>query len=556
MDVRMPDGTLVRNVPEGVTKSQLLSRYQASKNLAALPQSHANIAAEQAGYSPTSGMSGLEKFAAGAGKVAYDLGRGVGQLLPRGPMGMAGPQVTRQDVEQSRVVDAPLMQSGAARAGNLAGNVVAAVPAAFVPGANTVAGAGLVGAGMGLLQPSTSSAETTANIAFGGAGGAGGQKLGQWAAPKIGQAITARATAAADAKSANAVRDQVLAEARKLGYKTPPASVNQESALARGVESLSGKQAMMQTAAVTNQKVTNRLVREEFGLPRSAPLSFSTLEGIRRKAGEAYKAVKGSGDVVTDQNYLDDLTNLSKSADELKADFPDLDIAGSKEIQGLQNGLLREKFSANGALEVIKELRHSASKNLAWNVDDPAKKALGMAQREAAGIVEDQVIRHLQSQGKGALANAFDKGRQTIAKTYSVQAALNEGSGNVVAGKLGAQLRKGKYLSGNLEKIARYASSVESGVVKESVGSPGVSALIAGASMGGGGAGLAMGNPGAAAVLAGLPLAREGARRALLSSVGQKVAAPGYNANNSLLQLMHGFAPLSAPIGIGIANSK
>lgn len=312
----------------------------------------------------------------------------------------------------------------------------------------------------------------------------------------------------------------------------------------------------MQTAAVTNQKVTNRLVREEFGLPRSAPLSFSTLEGIRRKAGEAYKAVKGSGDVVTDQNYLDDLTNLSKSADELKADFPDLDIAGSKEIQGLQNGLLREKFSANGALEVIKELRHSASKNLAWNVDDPAKKALGMAQREAAGIVEDQVIRHLQSQGKGALANAFDKGRQTIAKTYSVQAALNEGSGNVVAGKLGAQLRKGKYLSGNLEKIARYASSVESGVVKESVGSPGVSALIAGASMGGGGAGLAMGNPGAAAVLAGLPLAREGARRALLSSVGQKVAAPGYNANNSLLQLMHGFAPLSAPIGIGIANSK
>jgi hypothetical protein len=521
--------------------------FDEDERMAALPQSMANIQADQASYSPAADMSGFQSAAAGAGKAIYDLGRGAGQLFG---------VVDRQDVADARALDAPLMQSGAAKAGNFAGNVAAAIPAAFVPGANTVAGAGVIGAGMGLLQPSVSNKETALNLGLGLAGGAGGQKFGQWVAPKLSNAISQRAVTAAENKAANAVRDQTLAEARKVGYKVPPAAVNQESAIARGVESLAGKQAMMQTAAVTNQKVTNNLVREEFGLSRGARLSIETLNGIRKKASEPYKAIKATGEVVTDQNYLDDLTNLSKSADELKTDFPDLDIAGSKEIQSLQNGLLRERFSANGALEVIKELRHSASKNLAWNVDDPAKKALGMAQREAAGIVEEQVIRHLNAQGKGALAAAFDKGRQTIAKTYSVQSALNEGSGNVVASKLSAQLRKGKPLSGNLEKIARFASSVEGGVVKEQVGSPGVSALIAGASMGGGGAGIAMGEPTLAAVMAGLPLAREGVRRTLLTKAGQRIAAPSYSPNNSLLKMMRGVAPLSAPIGIGIANAE
>jgi hypothetical protein len=531
-DVEMPDGMVIEDVPDGTPKDVIHAKW---------------VKAQGAGYSPTDGMSGFDKFAAGAGKAVYDLGRGAGQLVGA---------VSREDVESSRALDAPLMKSGAAKLGNFAGNVAAAVPAAFVPGANTVAGAGVIGAGMGLLQPSTSTGETVANVAMGGAGGAGGQKLGQWAAPKIGQAIANRTTAAAEAKSSNAVRDATLAEARKLGYKTPPASVNQTSTTARAIESIAGKDAMKQTAAVGNQRVTNRLVRQELGLSNGAPLSIGTLKGLRSKAGEVYKAVKGSGDILADQQYLQEIDTLDNVAAELAQDFPDVKFAGSPEIQALKQSLGQQGFSANGAVEMLKKLRHEASNNLKWNVEDPGKKALGLAQRDAAGILEDQILRHLESQGKGALAKSFDSARQTIAKTYSVQAALNEGSGNVVAGKLSAQLRKGKPLSGNLEKIARYASSVETGVVKEAVGSPGVSALVGNLSLGGGVGGLALGNPALAAAAVALPFAREVTRRTLLTGPAQRLAAPSYAPQNSLLRLMQGVAPLSAPIGVGIANSK
>lgn len=547
MDVRMPDGTVITNVPEGTTRSQLMARYEKSKRLAALPQSMANIEADQASYNPTSGMSGSDLRVAGMGKVFADLGRGAGQLLG---------VTSNEDVRESRVLDAPLMATTAGKVGNFAGNVAVAAPAAFVPGVNTVAGAGLTGATLGLLQPAESAEERVKNTALGGTLGAVGQKVGQVAGAKIGDVVNRRATAAAQAEAAQSARDTVLAESRRLGYKAPPATVNQESTAARAIESIAGKESMKQTSAVANQKVTNRLVREEFGLPSSAPLRVSTLKGIRDKAGTVYQAVKNSGEVVTDQQYLDELTNLSSSADEVLADFPDLNFAGSEAITNLQNGLLREKFSANGALAAIKELRSNASKNLAWNVEDPAKKSLGLAQREAAGIIEDQVIRHLTAQGKAGLATQFDKARQTIAKTYSVQAALNEGSGNVVAGKLAAQLRKGKPLGGNLEKIARFASSVDAGIVKEPTGSPGVSALIASLSTAGGAGGLALGNPALAVTAAAVPLSREMVRRSLLTQTAQRLAAPTYAPRNGLLGMMQSVAPLSAPVAIGIGNTE
>jgi hypothetical protein len=545
MDVRMPDGVIVRNVPDGMGKDELLSRYQRKQRMAALPQSLANIEADQKTYAPT-GSDG-QNFAAGAGKAVVDLGRGAGQLVGA---------VSEQDAAASRALDAPLMATKAGKFGNFAGNVAPAALAAFVPGANTVLGAGAVGAGMGLLQPAESMQERLKNTAFGGVGGSVGQKVGQYVMPKLGQAIATRSAAAAEAKSLNSVRDATLAEARKLGYKIPPATVNQTSTTARAIESIAGKDSMKQTASVTNQRLTNKLVRQEFGLSNATPLSRDTLNGIRKTAGKAYEAVKQSGDIMADAQYLQEIDQLGSVADEIAADFPGMNFAGSAEVQQLQKSLGQQGFTASGAVEVMKKLRAEASKNLAWNVEDPSKKALGLAQREAAGIMEDQVIRHLQAQGKGGLATAFDKSRQTIAKTYSVQAALNEGSGNIVAGKLAAQLRKGKPLSGNLEKIARFASSVESGIVKEPIGSPGVSALVGTMSMGGGAGGLAFGSPELALVAAGLPFAREMTRRTLMTGPAQRLASPAYGAGNSPLQLMRGIAPLSAPVGIGLANAE
>lgn len=112
---------------------------------------------------PTEGMSGFSKFAAGAGKAIYDVGRGVGQL--------AG-VVSEQDVADARKRDEALMNTGAGMAGNIVGNVGMYAPLALVPGANTVAGGALVGAASGALQPTAEGESRLANAAIGGVTGA------------------------------------------------------------------------------------------------------------------------------------------------------------------------------------------------------------------------------------------------------------------------------------------------------------------------------------------------------------------------------------------------
>jgi hypothetical protein len=456
-------------------------------------------------------MSGGQKFLAGAGKAFVDLGRGVGQLFGG---------VSRQDVAQSRALDAPLMRSGSAKAGNIVGNVAATIPAVAIPGANTVVGAGAIGAGLGLLQPSTSTRETITNVGVGGAFGAGSQYLGgkvsQWASRKLGER-TARAAANAEL---NTVRDTTLKEAQSAGYVVPPSTTN-PTVTNRLIEGVSGKAATQQAAALKNQQVTNRLIRQDLGLGEAVPLTKGILNALRSKAGAVYKAISGVGEIATDGQYVDDLAAIAQSMDDVSRDFPDLNLNNNEEISKLIDGMLQDKFSAKSAIELTKQLRKSASGNLGgMNAADPAKRALGYAQRDAAAAVEDQLIRHLEATGKGELGKALDESRKLIAKTYSVESALNEGTGNIVATNLSAQLKKGKPLSGNLELVARFGQAFGK-AAKEVTDSPGVSALDAMFGVAGG----ATLNP---AFMA-LPVARVATRSAITNpSINRWMASPNY----------------------------
>ena len=68
-----------------------------------------------------------------------------------------------KEVKASRKRDEPLMATGAGMAGNIAGNVAMALPAMFVPGANTVLGAGAIGGLLGLAQPAEGGQERAQN---------------------------------------------------------------------------------------------------------------------------------------------------------------------------------------------------------------------------------------------------------------------------------------------------------------------------------------------------------------------------------------------------------
>jgi hypothetical protein len=118
--------------------------------------------------SATEGMSAIDKFRAGVGKSMVDTAQGLGQFV-----GLTD----RQDVADSRRLNADLMKTTAGKVGDITGNIATTLPLAFVPGANTIKGASLIGALTGLAQPSTSTQETLTNAGLGTVAG-GGSILG------------------------------------------------------------------------------------------------------------------------------------------------------------------------------------------------------------------------------------------------------------------------------------------------------------------------------------------------------------------------------------------
>lgn len=142
----------------------------------------ASPAAAEPAPNPTEGMSGLDLVRAGAGKAVADVGRGVGQLVRKVVPDKLADAVglpTQADIDEAKQRDAALLATTGGAAGNIAGNVALALPAAFVPGAQGVAGAAATGAVMGLTQPVASDESRLKNTAVGAGAGAGGVLLGR-----------------------------------------------------------------------------------------------------------------------------------------------------------------------------------------------------------------------------------------------------------------------------------------------------------------------------------------------------------------------------------------
>lgn len=318
---------------------------------------------------------------------------------------------------------------------------------------------------------------------------------------------------------------QVFKSGREAGYVVPPSTVKPSTPL-QLAESLGGKIATGQKASAQNQAVTNKLIRKELGLPENAHLTREVLSKVRSEAGKAYGEVEQAGRITADAQYADELKSLMSVADDIAKDFPDANVGATDQIGALVKTLQRESFDSKSAMAYLKELRNQAKGNLSpLNAADPAKKALGSAQREAAGVLEDQVIRHLQAQGKGDLAERFDKARVLIAKTHSVENALNPATGDVVARQLATQLRKNKPLSGGIKQAAEFASAFPKASQQLNDSGP-VSALDSFVV----GGGVATLNPS----LVAWPFARIGARNSLLSDVVQNRLLPSSKNVNAL----------------------
>jgi hypothetical protein len=184
--------TILQNVPEEAKRAQIHAKISAQVDADPISQGAMGFAKD---------MSGADQFTSAVGKGAHDLIQGAGQRLgdvvnffsPKPSQtlstlvtGQAPPTMaarlglpTSDDVAQSRAIDAPLMATPMGKVGNFVGKVATAIPAAFIPGANGLVGATLIGGAQGVLEPTTADESVLKNAAMGAAGGAAGLGAGK-----------------------------------------------------------------------------------------------------------------------------------------------------------------------------------------------------------------------------------------------------------------------------------------------------------------------------------------------------------------------------------------
>lgn len=446
-------------------------------------------------------------------------------------------------------VAATLPVGGFLGQGVRAAGAAGALPAAAVPLGEAIASGGLHAAGAGLgtrVAGGAISGGASAGLVDPDAAATGAVIGG--ALPGVVGAAARLGGAAEKATRGAAVPSGVrkAAEAgQEAGYVVPPSQV-EPSLKNRLLEGVAGKISVAQNASIRNQTVSNSLAKRALGLADDADLSIDALEGLRRNAASAYNPVAAAG-VVTPGKAYDTALNQALSGFKSQANsFPGAKVPEVvRDIEALRT----PQFDAGDALNMIRSMRESADR--AYRAGENLS---GKAYRQGAAALEDALETHLESLGQPAadILKNYRDARQLIAKSYSVQNALNPVTGTVNAVKLGSELAKGKPLTGELRQAAEFANAFpKAAQTPERMGSlPQTSPLdwAAATSLGAvTGAGAA-----AAAGLAARPLARAAALSGPIqrSLAADTQAAPqlGLSARDRLANL--DYLPPAAAVGL------
>ncbi len=463
----------------------------------------------------------LGSFLSQAGKTLRNTGEALG-IVDKSPEWEALQAANREVNPASSLAGDVVGTAGQAYLGGRAlkagGNAVAALgKGRAIPG--VVANA-MKYTGQGLTTPQSALQAATGGALFGAATtpgdlgdraaaamlGAAGGALGQKAGDVVQKTMARRAAA----KMASPVtqRQEAVQAALDAGYTLPPTEIK-PTAMNEVLEGLSGKIKTAQAASTKNQSITDALARAELGIAEGAPLSREALQGIERKAGQAYEAIRGFGPIQADDAYQQGLKGIFDKFQGASKDFPGL---ARPEVANLVDSLNQPQFGSDSAIDAIRVLRESADKFYRSGDTGIAK-----AYKQAAGELEALVGRNLEAAGSDMLP-AFQAARQTIAKSKTVGKALNDQTGEVSAQVLARELKKGKPLSGNLRKIAEVAEAFPRAT--QSLKEP-YRALSPLDFMTGALGGTATGNPFMLAAIG----ARPAARSAMLSPMYQRMAA-------------------------------
>lgn len=330
-------------------------------------------------------------------------------------------------------IAATLPVGGALGAGVKAAGAAGALPKAAIPLGEAIASGGLSAKGANMATRAAGGAiagGATAGLvdpdqAVTGAVIGAAAPLVVRGAGKVGHALTSSMRG----PEVPAGIKKAAESAAESGFVVPP-TMAKPTLGNRILEGLAGKQSVAQNASARNQQVTNQLAAKEIGLPPDTTITPELLKEIRTSAGQAYKAVAS------------------------------LPVKQAERAQPLLNKPASPEINPAQMVEDLKQARNDAQAwyrayNRSASPEDltKARAAEGLSKSLESGLES-----YAESLGQSELLQGLRNARTLIAKTYSVERALNPTSGSVDAQTL-AKLAKKGVLTGGLKSAADLATA-------------------------------------------------------------------------------------------------
>lgn len=488
-------------------------QYGTGKSFDTLPDGSlalSNSPEAAAARSPVSGNSFLQNALIGSGKFDTDLGLGARQVYatvadaisPRQPTLsslITGPQsrlsALQNEAAQKRQTDQAIMQTAGGKAGQIGTGVLTAIPLSAIPGVGTYLGAGAIGAGFGLLTPTTANESRLLNTGIGGALGIAGQGTGnllsRWLATRAAPAAASQASSAATATIAPSSADAVAAASGNISARATGGGYNFGSVGSDPIQGLTAAQteAAAQGAALgmrmtPGQSTGSRALLQLEAKLESQPMTsgpFNTIKAANQQA--VNRAWAGA---IGEQGHAVDSATLAQASDRLGQVFENVRTPNNiaitnpsatsraldsidQDVRGLLpgNGSIRdnplvadvEALSSQGSIngEQLGSLSSKLGRAAAKQMTTPGgDRDWGNALFQVKNHVDDMIQSTLSGEEATAYGSARQQYRalmQLTARTGNVNPSTGNVSGSNMANFL-QQTDKRGYLFGNNQSPA------------------------------------------------------------------------------------------------------
>lgn len=309
---------------------------------------------------------------------------------------LTDPVLDKMGVRRPQTGTERTVEAGAAGVGGALGGVGLGRTVAETAAGPVMKGVGETMAGMpGKAAVSGGLAGTASQ----GTAEAGGAPVAQTVAGMVagGLPFAGAGIRAGGAKLVESTPTEAALAAHKAGYVLTPAMVSEKpSKFAAALAGDAGKAKLQQFASQKNQQVTDALAAQDLGLKPDTVLNDKAFQDVRAGAGQVYQKVAQA--VPTIRPSPEFLAAVDKVGgahnEELEKLHPSM--KENPDISTLKSELKKyDQVSTPVAMKVMSDLRFNANQNLKA-IGDPQKHQLGLAQRDAAHAIEDEIERTVQ----------------------------------------------------------------------------------------------------------------------------------------------------------------